>query len=487
MMRAFRRLLKHTAVYGMGYMLSRSISLLLLPIHTHCLSRTELGASTQLYAFILVLSIVYSFGLNTAFLQFFMTEKSDQDRKLYFSTAFLSTGFTALVFSALAIAARTYLSGILFGSGTYGDLVVFAAAILSLDALNLLTLNIFRAQEKPHAFVLFQVLNVALNLALNILWVARQNGGVKAVFIANLAASGLMFLALLPVSLRYSVPSFSGSFLKRMLRFGLPMIPYLSALSLLGVMDRFFITRYLGLESTGIYGAAYRMAMIIQLIVTAFRFAWHPFFVSEAGKGDPVPLFARTFTYFTLASSFIFLAVFFFVKEIASFRIFGYSFMHESYFTGLPLVPVIMLGYIAYGFHLVFTTGIYLKEKTGDLIWISALAAAFNLLGNILTIPRLGLTGAAFSCMFSYGLLAFLTARAAGRRVPVHYEWGRFLRIVFISCAMVLLFQIFRGRWKQVYSAGLLLSFPAWLWIAGFFDQSEKKRLAFWRQDQDGS
>lgn len=482
MMRAFQRLFKHTVVYGAGYMLSRSISLLLLPVHTNCLSRAELGVSTQLYAFILVLSIVYSFGLNTAFLQFFMTEKSEQERKLCFSTAFLFTAFTALVFSVPAVAARASLSGILFGSGNYGSLIVLAAAILSLDALNLLTLNIFRAQEKPQAFVLFQVLNVALNLVLNVFLVVRQSGGVKAVFIANLAASGLMFLALLPVSLHHSVPAFSGAFLKRMLRFGLPMIPYLSALSLLGVMDRFFITRYLGLESTGIYGAAYRLAMIIQLIVTAFRFAWHPFFVSEAGKGDPLPLFARTFTYFTLASSVLFLGVLFFIKEIAAFRVFGFSFMHESYFTGLPIVPAIMLGYIAFGFHLVFTTGIYLKEKTGDLIWISAAAALFNLLANILVIPRLGLTGAALSCMFSYGLLALLTALASGRRVPVRYEWGRFLRIVFLSCAMAVSFYLFRRHWKNIYSAALLLSFPVWLWITGFFERLEKERLAFWRR-----
>ena len=486
-MRAFQRLFKHTVVYGSGYVLSRSISLLLLPIHTNCLSPSELGISTQLYAIILVLSILYSFGLNTAFLQFFMTEKSDQQRRLYFSTAFLFTAFAALFFSVPVFAARNFLSELLFGSRFYGSLIGLATAILSLDALNLLTLNIFRAQEKPHRFVLYQVLNVALNLLLNVLLVVRQGGGVKAVFIANLAASALMFMSLLPVSIRHGISAFSGSFLKRMIRFGLPMIPYLSALSLLGVMDRFFITRYLGLESTGIYGAAYRMAMIIQLIVTAFRFAWHPFFVSEAGKGDPVPLFARTFTYFTLASSLLFLGVSFFVREIAAFRIFGFSFMHESYFSGLSIVPLIMLGYIAYGFHLVFTTGIYLKEKTGDLIWISAAATTFNVISNILVIPRLGLTGAALSCTVSYVLLAFLTAGASGRRMTVHYEWGRVLRIVLLSCAMALLFHIFRDRWRPLYSAGLLLTFPAWLWIAGFYDPKEKEQLALWRRGRQGT
>jgi O-antigen/teichoic acid export membrane protein len=278
---------------------------------------------------------------------------------------------------------------------------------------------------------------------------------------------------------RYWTPNVSFAWLKRMLRFGLPIVPSMLGLIAMETVDRFLIKAYLGLEAAGVYGAGYKLAMIINLIIVSFRYAWHPFFVASAKDPDADKLFSRILTYFAMICAGFFLAISFWIDRIAGFHLFGLTLLNGRYAGGLPLVPIIVLSRIAYGFYLQFSAGIYLSEKTKHLPGISLSAAAFQIGLDVLLIPRLGLAGAAWASLAGIIYMTAATAWVSKREYPIPYEWKK---IAGIASAALMGWTVWRFVPPGLRDwAGM----AALVWLIGIFygiilETAERKKIKGW-------
>ena len=477
MFKAMLRLIKHSAVYGTGYVLSRALMFFLLPVHTNFLSKAEYGVVTQLYAFIGIGAILYSLGLNTAEIQFYIREQDGKKRKELFSTAFYTTLVWSLCLSALLVVFRMKLSVLFFHDGLYRNLLPLAACILCFDVMALLGYNVQRAEEKSSAYALIHILHVAVNVACTFLFVVKHTMGPEGVFLANCIASAAAFISLSPVIRRLLVKMFSPSVLKRMLLFGLPFVPSILCLVLINVIDRFFITHMLGLEAAGIYGAGYKLGMIINLIVVGFSYAWHPFYLSMADDPKAKKLFGTVLTSFLLLCTVVFLLVTFNLNSIIRFSIGGITFFGKEFWDASAVVPVILLSYIVYGSVLIFQTGIYLKEKTTCLMLISGSGAVINIAGNAVLIGRLGIMGAAVSTFFSFATMAVMSYIIAQRYLRVVYNFPRIVHMTVPAAALYGLYAadlVHVGPW---YGIVLVAGYLLILLITGFFSREEIRSI----------
>lgn len=484
MFRAIRRLAKHSAIYGVGHILSRSIGFLLLPIHTTYLSPEEYGVTTLLFSSMAILNVVFSYGLDVAFLRFFILAQTRKEKEKVFSTAYWMLFSTGLLFSGLVFLFPSFFAMLIFRTSHYEALIRISAGILFADVLRLLPFLLLRGEEKSIQFVSLNTANILLTLVLNILFVGILKKGVDGVFISNLLASGLTLLLVFPIFQQWLRKEFSSHMLRELLRFGLPYVPSGLAVIIMDQISRFFIDRMMGKAATGIFSAGYKLGMFMALVVAAFRFAWHPFFLSTSKEKEAPQIFARIFTYFLLITGFLMVAFSLFVNEIAKIQLFGVWLFGKAYTEGLVIVPIVLLAYILYGAYANFVVGIYLKKKTGWLPFATGLGALVTILANWFLIPHFGISGAAWATCLGYGTMAIALYWVNQKLYPIPYEFGRILKLIFIlglvygvgKEAMVLGYAWVRGI--------CLLVLPLLFFLFRFFEKREieilRNRIRLW-------
>jgi O-antigen/teichoic acid export membrane protein len=474
-----KRLFKHSMVYGMGHILNRLIIFLLIPLYTNTFPQDLLGVYTLIFSYIAILTIIYSYGLDTAFFRFYILDDEKQSRDRIFSTAFITIFVTSLLFSWLMHFIRLPISVSLFSDDIHQlglnlpMLITWSAAILFFDSMSLMPFLILRAEEKPGLFIFFKFLNVVLNFVCNMVLIVTMKMGIEGIFIANLISSAATLLLMLPVCLRHFRFTFSWPTLKDLFAFGLPYLPSTLSVNLMDTLDKIVLEKLNSVEIVGLYGPSAKLGMFMALFITAFRFAWHPFFLATSKQENAKEVFTKVFTYLLLACSFVFLFFSLFIDDLVRLKIGSFSLLGEEYWQGTVVVPIIFLAYIFYAAYLNFIIGIYLEKKTGYLPFITGAGILVNVIGLYTLIPLFGFVGAAWARVFAYLVMAAALYFVSQRLYRVEYEWGRVLKM-----SVVIAFCFFIGKTRFISSHVLLkavifVGYPVLLWIARFYEKNE--------------
>jgi len=473
MLRSIKRLTKHSAVYGIGHILSRFVGFLLLPIHTNYLLPEEYGTAALLFSSLAILNVIFSYGMDVAFLRFFILEDSRMDKQRIFSTAFLMILCTGICFSSVMIFYPTPLSRIIFSSGQHSILIRFAGGILLADTLGLIPFLVLRGEERSTRFVFLKFLNIAINLGLNILFVVVLRKGVQGIFLSNLIASVFTLGTLLPILFHWLRLKFRKDTLSELLRFGLPYIPSGLAVIIMDQIGRFFLDRMMGKEATGLFSASYKLGMFMALVVAAFRFAWHPFFLNTSREENAPQIFARVLTYFLTITGYIFLVISTFIGEIIRLNIFGITLFGEEYSSGISIVPIVLLAYIGYGVYVNFIVGIYLKKKTSILPLVTGAGALVSVGANFVLIQLFGIIGAAWATFLAYASMAAVLYKVSHRLYPIPYERSRIFKLFIIVATLFFLLTSVLGNGSVLLRFCILMLLFPLLWIIRFFNRDE--------------
>ena len=477
MFESIKRLTKHSAVYGVGHIITRAVNFLLLPLYTHQLSTDEFGVSAVVFTFLALMTILYTLGLDAAFLRFFILSADQQKRQQIFSTAFWSVAAVASAFTVVIFVFAPTFSILLLSKSFHAGLIRLVGFILLFDALAFLPFLYLRAEEKSVKYILFKFINVLINIALNIYCIVYLNKGVEGIFLANLWASLISFLMLLPILIRQISISFVKAEFKELINFGLPYLPSAFAVVILETSDRLILGKLAGLDVAGVYSAGHKLGIFMSLIVAAFRFAWHPFFLSTSKDENAKAVFSKVLTYFTLFAAGIFLAISFFIDELVRLKIFGVSFFGEEYWASTEVVPIILLSYIIYGMYVNFMVGIYLEKKTSYLPIITGAGALMNVLANLMLIPIFGMMGSAYASLIGYLVMAGLLYIFAQKYYAIPYEFGRLLKLALVAAAIFAFGYYMKGSWMVLVKCLLIVGFPLLLWLTGFFEPRELHAL----------
>ena len=480
---SLKRLVKHSAIYGIGHIVTRSLGFLLLPLYTNCFPRDEFGVAAIMFAYLAIMTLLYTYGLDAAFLRYYILEEDKNNRKQIFSTAFFTVLTTSIIFSGILFFASGRISELVFSQDVHAlgldlnMLIRCSSAILAFDALAFLPFLVLRAEERSKPFVFFKFINVLVNILLNIWFIGIQKLGVEGIFYANVGSSGFTFLILLPIVFKNLTLKYSKLALKDLMAFGLPYIPSTLSVVLMDTIDRVILEKFVELELVGLYNAGAKLGMFMALFVAAFRFAWHPFFLATSKQDNAKQVFARVFTYVILACSGVYLILSFFIDNIVRFSILGFTIFGKEYWDSTGVVPVIMLAYIFYAAYLNFLIGIYLEKKTMYLPFITIAGMVANVTANFLLIPVIGILGAAWARPIAYIVMSIAIFIIAQRLYPIRYEYGRIAKLVVATAAIFVLGTLPTFSYLILYKLGILLLYVIVLGIVGFFDSAEKLKL----------
>ena len=476
---------KNTLIYGLGHILARVVTFLLLPLYTNVFTPDEYGIISLAYVIMGFMSVVMHYGLDAAlmkrYIQSDLTEKT-----IYFSSAWVSFFITSILFGMIITLFRKFFSPILLGTND-DRLILLVGWIIALDVMWSIPQLIFRAEEKPFAYIVFSLTNVIGSLLLNILFVLQFKMGVYGVLLSNFIISTILFIVTIPfIYNRINFKKASIYSWRKMMKFGLPLLPSGVFAMMMELADRYILKQMTDLYTVGIYSSGYKLGMLMMLIVMGFNMAWQPFFLKMGGGNEYKPLYARINSYVFALLGFIWVILLLWVDNIVRMKFGGISLYGEQYWSSTLIVPWISLGYVFYGLYLMQLPGVFHQEKS---LWIAisrAIGAISNIIFNLYLIPIYGGQGAAIATCISFIIMFIIMFMVNSRLFPISYEWGRIIRIMFTMGIISFLYYISSQDYTNKYI--LTLYYPFALLLTGFLYKSEvkiiKKTINLWPKEQ---
>jgi len=479
MIQQIKNLARHSSIYTFSTFIQRALGFVMLPIYTDTayISKIEYGDLALVYTFVAFMTIIYLYGMDAALLRYFFL--GDFSRKEVYKAGFTGVFVNSLLISSLLFVFADFVAFVILGSANYAQFIKLAAAVMFLDGLGNLPSMVLRAEERSITYSAFRVGRFFLEVVLNIIFVVVLRYGVIGILYANVLASFINLLVLLPYQQKYLRGPFSKESFLTLLKFGLPMIPNGIAYLTVEMSDKYLMRFLLGKETLALYSANYKFGSMLLLVVIAFRTAWQPFFLKVAKEDEnPQRIYARVLTYFTMAGAFVVVAGSYFVEYIARFPLSETrTIMGSAYWDGLYIIPVILTSYLFYGLYVNFTVGIYIKKKTNLMVLFTGLAAVVNVGSNFYLMPNFGIMGAAVATLLSYLTMAVAIWIANKRIYPVGYEYGRILMIFgYLAGMLFLLYYFDLSFWLRLL---LIFISPALFYFGGFL---KKEELGFLRK-----
>lgn len=471
-------LAKETAVYGLSSILGRVLNWLLVPMYTRVLDNTgDFGIVTNLYAWTALLMVILTYGMETGFFRF--ANKGDKKPEAIYSTILLSIGFTSTLFLVLGL---LFLEPICAGLGYLQtpEYVAILMVIVSLDAFMSIPFGYLRYLKRPVRFASVKLINIFLTIGLNLFflllcpwlyvhfpatvsWFYVPDYGVGYIFIANLISSVVTLFLLMP-QLRGFKYTFDGTLLRQLLRYSLPVLVFGIAGVLNQSVDKIifpflFADRDYADDQLGIYGACFKIAVIMVMFIQAFRYAYEPFVFAKSKNENNKKAYADALKYFIIFALLIFLGVMFYLDIIKYF-------VDEKYFPGLRVVPIVMLGELFFGIYFNLSFWYKLVDETKWGAYFSTFGLVVTVLIIVLFAPTYGYMACAWAS-FVCNLLMMLISYVMGqKKYPIEYD----LKTIFVYFALAaglyaaaMLPDIEKEWLRLLYRTGLLVIFVVFI------------------------
>jgi O-antigen/teichoic acid export membrane protein len=490
-----KQLAGQTAIYGLSSIIGRVIGYLLIPLYTRVFIASEYGISNELYAYSSLLLVLITYGMETAFFRFSETEK---DRPRVYSTALISILASTAVFIIIVMALAKPVAGIIRYSN-HIEYIIWIALIVSMDALTAIPFAHLRASNKAKRFATVKLINIFFYIALNLFFlllcpyllkkdlltgfisqIYNKEIGVGYIFISNLIASALTIVLLLPeyLGIKYY---FDRVLWKKMISYALPLLVVGFAGIINETMDRIFLKFLLpekiAMSQVGIYGACYKISLILTIFIQAFRFAADPFFFAKAKEKNAKEIYADVMKYFIIICTFVFLIVVLYIDVIKYFVGKEYytttthieggvisKWLFGSEISGLQIVPVLLIANMCLGIYYNLSIWYKLTDKTGFGAYISIIGAIITTILNIWWIPLIGYMGSAWATLICYASMMFISYFYGQKHYYIQYNLKRLLGYIGLSIALFFISKYIRFEMKviqYVFNTLLLLIFIA--------------------------
>lgn len=441
-MSKLKQLAGETVLYGLGSMLPRVLNFLLVPLHTiNMFSKAEYGIITKVFAYVAVINIIYMFGMETAFFRFSTKPQADVKRIFNLTQSIVLT--ISGVLTTLGIVFAQSIASTL-GIPNHPEFIVWLALLMLIDAIVAIPFAKLRLEKKALLFASIKIANVLLLIALNFYFLKLAYNpaiGVGYVILANLLANSLFILLFAKVLIAWR-PAWDKQISPQLFSYAYPVMLTGVAGMVNEMFSRIMLDWWLPKnfyegqsqdEAMGVFGACYKFAVFMNLGIQAFRYAAEPFFFSNAQDKNSPALFAKVNHFFIIVCCIVLVGI------SINMNLFKF-FIGEEFWSGLEIVPILLLAYLFLGVYYNLSVWFKLTDKTHFGTIITLIGAAITVTANYLLIPIAGFMGssvAAFLCYFSMTILCFVWGQ---KFYPIPYHVNAAL--IYITVSFVLVYSI---------------------------------------------
>jgi O-antigen/teichoic acid export membrane protein len=428
-------LLSHTAIYGVGLVLNKSLGFLLLPVYTNYFTPADWGVFNIVWSLWIFLSVLYSLGFENSFMKYFIEEKNKTKKAQIYSSILAALVISSIAFSLCIYFGSSSISSLLhFEDSIKGVFLIKVLAILLFfDTIYRIPLLLLRAELNTKVYTYLTIITLILNLGLNLFLIIVQGYGIEAIFYSYIVSVFVTTVICLFVTSPYLTAKISYDEIKRQLSFGFKFIFIGLFILIIDISDRFFLKYYYNESVVGIYSANYRLGTVMSLIISAYKFSWTPYFMNLSENPDNKNIISKIFTYFVFTGLFLFLFFSFFIAPVVQLKIGGYYILNEAYWSGLKIIPVILLSYFFSGLHSNLTVAPFFSDRTDVLLKISVIGLIANLILNVWLIPKYEMTGAALSTLFTYIIMFTFLYYRSQKLFRINFELNKLAIIAILT------------------------------------------------------
>jgi len=463
-MSGIRKFVGDTMIYGATTILSRLLNFVLTPYFVHKFAVSVYGVLTKMYAYASMVNAILAFGMETTYFRYL--QKVEGDKEKVFDSSFFVTLITVLLFLSSVF---TFASPIALwlneGGEQTAEYLVFVklfAGILAADAVAVVPFAKLRAQGRPVRYGIIKIVNILVFVGLNLFFLSVLPGLIKGsafwqsitqgwfqegwlgnVFIANLVASIMTLFLLTPqiISFKFRIEI---PLIRSMIAYSFPVLIANISFIINENLDKMMIPRLLPQEQgdidIGIYGAVTKLAVFLNLFVTAFRLGAEPFFFSHAKNENAKQTYALIMKYFVIAMLLVMLGICANIDWLKNF-IRGKEEQQLLYWSGLPVVPILLFNFVLLGIYMNLSVWYKLSDQTKYALYISGLGALLTIVLNLLLIPDFSYYGAAISTTLAYVLMVSLSFFWGQRNYKIPYQTSNILWYLVLGiCFSVLAF-----------------------------------------------
>ena len=491
-----KSLAKDTALYGLSSIIGKLLNFFLVPLYVVKTNGYEYGEITQLYAWVAFLQVFLTYGLETGFFRFAYKDENS-DPKLVYGTCMSSITATTLTFMALIFIFITPVSDFL-GFGDRKIYITLFTVIIGLDIFTALPFSYLRFEQRPLRFASIKLISIFTNIGLNLFFLVLcpkiyrgegtllsyiynpQNSLVLYIIISNVISSLISFILLSPqifgMGLRMNV-----KLLKEILKYSFPLL----ILGVAGIInqtgDKILFPILLdnpdqAMKELGIYGVNYKLAVIMIMFIQAFRFAYEPFVFGKYRNADNKRAYIMAMKYFVIFGLFIFLCVGLLIGFLPDIP-FITRHVRVDFFSGLAVVPIIMMAEFFFGIFFNLSFWYKLTDKTVWGAYFSIAGCILTITLNVIFVPKYGYMACAWIAFTVYFLMMVTSYFTRKKYYPINYKIKNGAFYVVIAALLY-----FVGIYVPISNNIILLIFRIVLIaiygsIVVYKDRSEERRV----------
>ena len=486
-MSTLKNLAGQTAIYGLSTIVARLLNYLLVTLYTYNFTTGEYGLVTEMYSYTSFLMVIVTYGMETAFFRFSVGEF---ERDKVYSTALISLLLSTILFWAISIGFSGQIAGVIRHPDRIHDLI-YVLLIIGLDAFTSIPFAKLREQNRASRFAFIKIINIAINIALNLFFIGLCKNayeqpdstfhdlalkvynpkiGVGYVFLSNLI-SNLVVLFLLAPEVVKTKFRFDFNLWKKMMVYALPILLAGLAGMTNETMDRLLLKYLLpaGIaeNQVGIYGACYKISIILTIFIQTFRYAAEPFFFNHAKEKNPQKLYADVMKYFCVACAFIALGTMVNLSWIQYM-------VGKPFRSGLAVVKILLVANFCLGVFYNLSIWYKLTNQTRFGAYLTGLGAVITLVLNFWLIPKIGYLGSAYATLVCYAIMMVVSYILGNKHYPVEYNLSQIFGYLILSLVLYLISKwLLQGPGLIKLALNNLLVISYLLIVFGF----EKSRL----------
>jgi O-antigen/teichoic acid export membrane protein len=472
-----------TAVYGLTTVAGRTLNFFLTSLYTRAYSPSVYGIFGNMFSWASIFNALLAFGMETTYFRY-LNKYPDNKQKVY-NNSFGAISIITVLFLFITLPLiKPITEWIRIDTRTsmedYINYTRFFIGILVIDAWCVIPFAKLRAEGRPGRYGILKLINIFVFIGLNLLFIVGlpyiishqlpgagflqanfRPGWLGYVFLSNLIASFITFLMLLPELLKLK-PTLNKPMLNEMLRYSWPVLVANFSFIINETSDKLLLGKLLpesiSSAQVGIYTACAKIAIFLNLFVQAFRLGAEPFFFSQAKNKNAAGTYAQIMNYFVIAVSLIFVGL------MANIELLKY-FVGKSYWSGLNVVPLLLLGYVCLGIYMNLSIWYKLSDQTKYGLYISSVGAVLTIIINIAFIPKYSYMASAWASLIAYASMMVLSYLWGQKNYPIPYNIKKNLTYIISSIIIVFLsFSVFKHN--LIVGNALLVLFAGAAFIA---------------------
>jgi len=439
-----------TIWYSVGNFLIRSISFLLLPLYTHVLSTAGYGNYALLLSVYALASVLYQSGMQSALTKYYLDETTTDGRRKVFSSIFNSAVIVGIILTLIAITLSGQVSKIIFGAERHSSLIILVFTALLFDSICYYGFQLLKTQEKAKRVVKLSFINAIINFILNIVLVYFLRMSIAGIFYAQLISAVILLMLLLPnFSYEYKI-YIDKKIMKLVVIFSLPLLASGLLSSAVDVSDRFILNIFTNRNEVGIYSLSYKIAMVMNVFMLAFRTAWIPHAIKVYKQENYSHIFGKTFEKLLLGSFLILLIVVLFSPALFEIKIFSRNLLNPDYKAGIIILPYVLTGYMLNGIAGFYSLYPFISSKSVYFLLSDVSAFIINLILNLILIPKFGMLGAAASTAFAFLTSALYLFIVSRKKIIITYPLKEIITIGFTAVVLLIIGMYLRNYFINV-------------------------------------